>query len=208
MGTFWTALLFGGCGIEPFETPSAYDQQRYLCAEPDLLEAEVTDCQAEPECAGVASFQGQVQRAAVRVDAMLQRSAVRLAQAGHDAPVLSRVELSGSALYFHFDVVVSGIGTPWSDEPEETEWELVYGTASAATANNFDDRVGAVEWDIRAGTDSVVLTSVADAGTIDVSFISDRRVDLQFAGRVGPVDDVLDACAVVFPDRVEIVPVQ
>ncbi len=207
MRTLWTALLCG-CGIDPFETPSAYDQQRYLCDEPELLEAAATECQAKQECpGGFMSFQGQIQRVPIRVDSNLQRSLVRVAQGAQGVRSLSRVELSGTAPYFHFDVSVSSIGTPWPDEPTETDWEVVFGAPSEETATDFDDGVGAVQWYILAGSDTAMLASNPDAGTIHVSFVSDERVDLQFAGGIGPVDDTLDACAIAFPERVEIVPV-
>jgi hypothetical protein len=200
------AALLGGCGIDPFETPSAYDQQRFLCDDPKALEEAALACEP-PDCAGIVSFQGQVQRVQIRVDTELQHSVVRVAQGAQAVQNLSRVELVGDAPYFHFDAIVSSIGTPWPEEPTATHWEVAFGEPSEETATDFSDGIGAVEWDILAGTDSALLTSNPDAGLINVSFVSEQRVDLRFAGGVGPVDDTLDACAVVFPDVVELVPV-
>jgi hypothetical protein len=207
MRTLWMALL-GGCGIDPFETPSAYDQQKFLCTDPDALEAAAVACESsEEDCPGVVSFQGQVQRVQIRVDTTLQHSLVRVAQGPQGVRNLSRVELAGAAPYFHFEVAISSLGTPWPEDSAALHWELDFGTPSETTALDFEDGVGAVEWDILAGTDGAMLASNPDAGLIHVGFVSDERVDLRFAGGVGPVDDTLDACAVVFPDVVEIVPV-
>jgi hypothetical protein len=209
MRTLWTALLCG-CGIEPFETPSAYDQQRYLCEEPELLEDAANACREEREpCAGFISFQGQIQRVQLRVDTQLQRGIVRVTQSGgaHPAQNLSRVELSGAAPYFHFDVAISSIGAPWSDQPTSPDFTLTYDTPSPATALDFDDGFGAVQWYIRAGSDTAMLTSNPKKGTIDVALVSEERVDLAFEGGLGPVDDTLDACAIVFPESIDIVPI-
>ena len=213
-----TTALLCGCGIDPFETPSAYDGQRYLCDDLDLLEEAADDCLAMPEeenCRGVISFEGRVQLVQIRVDTTLQRSIVRVADNGTDR-FLSRVEISGAAPYFHFDTAISSIGTPWHDEPTEKDppYALVFDTPSPDTALDFTDGFGAVQWYIRAGSDTAMLSSPSnpdadpDIGTITVTYVSLQRVDLQFAGSIGPAGDHLDACAIVFPQSVEIVPIQ
>ena len=215
MKKLWTALLCG-CGIEPFETPSAYDQQRYLCEELDLLEESALACLEEDEsCRGFISFQGQIQRVQLRVDTELQRGIVRVVEDDDGVQHLSRVELSGAAPYFHFDVAVSSIGAPWPEEATDTHFTVDFDTPSPDTAwaLDFDDGLGGVQWYIRAGSDTAMLTSNPDdptteeneGGTIGVSHLSDDRVDLRFGGSIGPVDDSLNACAIVFPERIEIV---
>ena len=205
-----TIALLCGCGIDPFETPSAYDQQRYLCDDEELdhledLEQQADACLAMPEednCTGVISFQGQVQQVQIRVDTMLQRSIVRMAQKGGDE-VLSRVEISGAAPYFHFDTAISSIGAPWPDPQGETDFTVSFDSPEPDEAPKLEDGFGAVQWYIRAGSDTAMLTSndheqVPDGGTIHVSFLSDDRVDLWFGGRIGPAGDELHACAIVF----------
>jgi hypothetical protein len=216
MKKLWTALLCG-CGIEPFETPSAYAQQQYLCDPEglDVLEDAANACREEPEpCSGYISFRGEIQRVRLTVDTEIQRSLVRVAQS-EGARNLSRVELSASAPYFHFDATLSSLGTPWPDEPSATHWPLEFEAPSPETALIFDDGFGAVQWYIRAGSDTAMLTSNRDdesteedeGGIIGVGFVGDERVDLRFAGSIGPAGDALAACAIVFPDAVETVPV-
>jgi hypothetical protein len=202
--------LFCGCAIEPFETPSAYDKHDYLCGTSeglDRLEEAADDCRQDPEpCRGYISFQGQVQRVQqLRVDTTLERSIVRVAvQESEDsgeppAQNLSRVELSGAAPYFHFDVAVSSIGTPWSEG--STHWMLDVVAPDPKTALNFGDGDGAVQWYIRAGSDTALFPSVADGkGAIGVTFLSNERVDLRFSSNIGPAGDRLDACAIAFPE--------
>jgi hypothetical protein len=208
-----TITLLCGCGIDPFETPSAYDQQRYLCEDLDLLQDAADACldmPAEENCTGVISFKGEIQLVPIRVDTTLQRSIVRVAQSKTDGrEYLSRVEISGAAPYFHFDTAISSIGTPWPDGP--TPDELTFDTPLPKKALDFEDGHGAVQWYIRAGSDTAMLSSKSPddgSGTITVSDISSERVDLQFVGDIGPAGDTIDACAIVFPQGgVEIVPI-
>jgi hypothetical protein len=80
----------------------------------------------------------------------------------------------------------------------------------------LDDPFGAVQWSIRAGSDSAMLSSnnpdpkhpPDDPGNITVTYVSADRVDLQFAGPIGPAGDTLDACAIVFPPSIDRVPNQ
>jgi hypothetical protein len=210
MKKLWTALL-SGCAIEPFETPSAYDGQRYLCDDPDLVELreEADKCrdEQEPPCNGYISFKGDIQRVKdLRVDTTLERSEVRVAvQQSEDTGVpptrnLSRVELSGAAPYFHFDVAVSSIGTPWPDQPTKGVWPPL-GVTDPNEALNFGDKLGAVQWYIRAGSDTALLPSAPapNDGAIGVYYMSDERVDLKFSAELGLAGDRLEACAVAYP---------
>jgi hypothetical protein len=204
------ALLCAGCGIDPFETPSAYDQQHFLCEDFDALRAAADECRkaAEP-CEGYISFQGQIQRVNLRVDTTLERGVVHLAEktvpaddtGTQDIDVLSRVEMSGAAPYFHFDVAVSSIGTEWPAVGHGTHDTLDFGAPDPDKALDFGDGVGAVQWYIRAGSDTAMLTSNDERkGFIVVYYLSEDQVELRFAGGLGPVDDTLDACAIVFPE--------
>jgi len=213
-----TIALLWGCGIDPFETPSAYDQQQYLCDDLDALQEAAITCRDEPPdgaepCQGYISFQGTIQLVNLRVDTTLERGRVVLAEEPDTAQdtdsdgqlFLSRVEMSGAAPYFHFDVAISSIGTPWDEQ--HGHWPLTFGSPDPETAFVFDDGVGAVQWYIRAGSDSALLSSNDGSGTITVDDLADDRVDLRFVGGLGPSVDKLDACAVVFPPSLEIVPI-
>lgn len=207
-----TTALLCGCSIEPFETPSAYDAQRYLCDDLDLLDEEADAClemPAEENCTGVISFQGQVQRVPIRVDTTLQRSLVHVAENTDGQQFLSRVEISGAAPYFHFDVAISSLGTDWPQHPTGTHDALTFETPNPETALELDDAFGAVQWYIRAGTDTATLPSNSDpGGVILVTYLSDERVELRFAGGLGPADDTLSACVIAFPQSVDIVFIQ
>ena len=209
-----TTTFLCGCAIEPFETPSAYDQQRYLCDDRESLQAAADACRKEPEpCSGYISFQGRIQLVQLRVDTTLERGMVHLVDekledtgAGPQEVVsLSRVELSGAAPYFHFDVAISSIGTDWPEYPHgtRTDDELTFGTPDPETALVLDDEIGAVQWYIRAGSDTAMLSSNPDTkSVILVTYLSETQVDLEFAGGFGPVNDTLAACAIVFPEPV------
>jgi len=76
-----------------------------------------------------------------------------------------------------------------------------FGAPDPDKALDFDDGVGAVQWYIRAGSDTAMLTgNPATESVILPTFLSPTQVDLDFAGGLGPVDDYLDACAIVFPE--------
>jgi hypothetical protein len=58
-----------------------------------------------------------------------------------------------------------------------------------------------VQWYIRAGSDEALLTGNPDAkSNILVTYLSVTQVDLEFSGGLGPANDALSACAIVFPD--------
>jgi|KBSSwiStaDraftv2_1062776.scaffolds.fasta_scaffold366419_3 hypothetical protein len=207
------AIAFlSGCGIDPFETPSAYDQQQYLCDDDhQVLQDKADECHDEPAdgvepCKGYISFRGQIQLVQIHVDTTLERGIVQYVgdvDAG-EVVQLSRVDLSGAAPYFHFDVTISSIGTDWPEYPHGTRPDdkpLTFGDPESKTDLNLEDGHGAVQWYIRAGSDTAMLTgNPATESVILPTFLSPTQVDLDFAGGLGPVDDYLDACAIVFPE--------
>ena len=208
MRLLMTALLVG-CGIDPFETPSAYDKQQYLCGEEhhDELQAAADACREEPEpCKGYISFKGQIQLVQLSVDTTLERGIVHLVDTEGDTGKvvqLSRVDLSGAAPYFHFDVTISSIGTDWPEYPHGTRPndKLAFGDPDSETTPDLGDDFGTVQWYIRAGSDTAMLSGNPETeSVILVTYLSETQVDLDFAGGLGPVDDALDACAIVFPE--------
>jgi hypothetical protein len=201
--------LFWGCGIDPFETPSAYDKQQYLCdSDHQVLQDAADACRDDPPdgqepCKGYISFKGEIQLVHLSVDTTLERGIVEWDYTG-DVVQLSRIDLSGAAPYFHFDVAISSIGTDWPAYPvgmRVHDTPLSFGPPDPATELDLDDEFAAVQWYIRAGSDEAMLSGNPETKSVVLpTFLSEDQVDLDFAGGVGAVSDYLDACAIVFPE--------
>src|SRR5204863_7791877 len=122
--------------------------------------------------------------------------------------LLKSVVMSGAAPYFHFDAAISSIGAPLG---EKLDYFVYFDKPDSKNAADLGDDRGAVQFYIRAGSDTAMLSSdwydphaahhsdePVNAPTITVTEVSGDRVELQFGGPIGPPGDNLYACAIVF----------
>jgi hypothetical protein len=200
-----SALLLSGCGIVPFETPTAYDAQRYLCDDPVQLDANAQICDDDPLCNGLFDFQGTIQGVPLVVGSRVERNIVQVSQTASGEQLLSRVRVTGLSPYFRYELDLASLGAEWTEKGAVSEFEVVFGTDTKEL--DLDDGAGSLEWAFAAGTDSATLEGLEDQGTISVPYVSEARIDLRFAGSIGSHTDEVEGCLVVYPERIEIVPV-
>ncbi|MBW2254248.1 MAG: hypothetical protein JRI25_06570 [Deltaproteobacteria bacterium] len=193
---FAALALTVGC-LQPFETPSAYEDQRYLCANDsvDALWEEVDNCGALPTCGGVASFTGTLEGQPVTVESHLDASAVRLVAQG-EARMLDGVDLGGNGPYFRFVFAFESIGGDW-DVAADTPRTLGYTGAAGSLESHLDDTWVEAFLQLSAAGDSKDLAGTD--GELVVEEQAPTYVHLSFSGVYGQQEDHIEGCIHVLP---------
>ncbi|MBW1877652.1 MAG: hypothetical protein JRI25_14740 [Deltaproteobacteria bacterium] len=185
-----------GC-LQPFETPSAYEDQRYLCANDnaDALWEEVDHCSAAPTCGGVASFTGTLGGQPVTVESHLDSSMVRLVTLG-EARMLDGVDLGGSGPYFQFVFGFESIGGDW-DVAVDAPRTFGYAGAAGSLESHLDDTWVEASLRLSAAGDSTDLAGTD--GELIVEEQAPTYVHLSFSGVYGNPEDLVEGCIHVLP---------
>lgn len=190
-------LLLAGC-IDRFETPAAYQSQRYLCAPENAasfmaLVAECLDDRAAGgDCGGVLSFRGQLDGLPVIVESRLgsSRFETRLG-------ALGRVDLSGASPYYHFNMKLDSIGG-LLEPPITTERSLTLEPGAGELTLDLTDTLTDGSLQLSAGGRSLALPFLS-GGTVTVEQQSRTELHGRFQLTAGSPEDAIEGCFQAFP---------
>lgn len=199
------AFSLGTACVQPFDAPSAYSTQRFLCdpQNAQVYAQEVADCRqqlkADGGCAGVLSFKGTLGDRPVVVESMLHDSRLSvLPQDGSQAPLIDEVEVHGKSPYFAYDAKFRSMGGALATD----------GGTRALTFNSDpnslpdplqDDKV---LFQLRiSGADS--FTYVGRPGSATIEEQSPADIIGSFSGSFGPSPNHLDGCFHIFPEKIQ-----
>lgn len=189
--------------IEPFETPSEYDSQRYLCSEEhqDVWAKAIDDCRAEPSCGGVVSFEGKLEGVPVTVEST-QNSTIfrRVRLSGSEEVVLERIDTFGASPYFTFGFKMKSIGGSATEESSVTR-EMTVDPAAERAADPRGDDVLTVDLRLTGGNESVELSGLK-GGSVVLTKQGPNEIRGTFVSSFGKADDRVEGCFALFATSV------
>lgn len=198
-----TALLLGAGCIEPFETPSEYDSQRFLCdeAHQEAWEDLVSSCADDDACGGVVSFKGKLEGVPVVVESTQPTTAFRrVRRAEGDAVVLDRIDSFGASPYFEFGIKMKSVGGDAESEAPAAR-EMSVDSAAERREDAFDDDVLTFDLRLTSGGESVDLTGLK-GGTVKITAQGPEELQATFATSFGAEADRVEGCFALFPTDV------
>lgn len=189
-----------GC-IEPFETPSEYDEQRFLCSEElaSTYQDLIDDCASDATCAGVLSFRGKLEGVPVTVESLQSSTVFRRVRVPTGDLLLDRVDTFGASPYFNLGLQLKSIGGRADEEAPAREMTVDRGADSAAEP--YADELLRMELRLTSGGESVDLTA-EKGGTVTISTQTPDELSGSFEGHFGSATDRVEGCFVLFPTSV------
>jgi hypothetical protein len=192
-----------GC-VQPFETPSAYEAERYLCdpAAATQYAAAVSDCQTAFDqnrgCGGVISYRGKLEGRALTVDSTLG-TAQFLIQPGPMAGQTSfdGLSVTGASPYFAFLWRLQSAGGDANATLATAQTYSVDERARKVMGSLSDNQVD-LSMRLEGGGQSVGVQGLT-GGTLTITRRSMSRVEGTFSASFTNADDKLDGCFVVLP---------
>jgi hypothetical protein len=186
-----------GC-VVPFDTPSEYEDQRYLCApeHADAFASIVDECRTrlaseaeEDRCAGAWSLTGVLGGYDVTIESKLATST--FAHADHDgARVIESIDASGPTPYFTLSVQVESVG---GGEIAGSR-ELLLDQRAETLPDALDDANTSLALRLSGGGDSENLVGETGSGAMTVSSQSLTEIRGSFEGAFGHDGEPLQGC--------------
>jgi hypothetical protein len=199
--------LAGGC-VGSFSTPSAYQDQVYLC-DPDhatQFQALANSCQGGQSCAGVLSLTGMLQEKPLTIGTTLTSGQYFLVQQpGSSVQLWDEAKLSGASPYFDFIFHLKSIGGTVGQNPGPARTLVINGVAPSLKNALDDDQVQAGQL-LEVSNVSDDLPGLTNSGTVVVTSISMWELKGTFHGQFGGAIDVVDGCFDMFPTQIEVNP--
>ena len=192
----------GGC-IDGFGAGTAYDDQRFLCADEreEEWEQRRADCLAafldDDACAGVVSFSGTLESQAVTVDTDLVDSTFKFNQDILGTFDLVSIVAVGPTPYFTLSFNLGSVGGATSTNLDGRDLEL--DQAAASKDGNFDDDLVSISLRLTGGGDSVSLEGRTGTGQVHLSLQTFRELTGTFSGQFGGEGNDVDGCFSIFP---------
>ncbi len=193
------SLALTAC-IEPFETPSAYTDQRYLCddAFKEEWEAARAECidenHSEGECGGIISFDGILEGRPVTIETKFRSTVIWEATVG-DATLISDTKSDGKTPYFDLSVKAKSFGVSVDEPFDEATFDL------NSNAENLDDPLAdnKISFDLRLNTggESIELQGRSGSGHVRLSRPEDGVLDATFEGEFGEPGNRITGCLVL-----------
>ncbi|AKF03899.1 hypothetical protein DB32_001048 [Sandaracinus amylolyticus] len=190
------SVLLGAC-VAPFETQSAYEEQAYLCDDPDAFDARVEECRlarsrGEP-CGGVVSVRGSLQSTQIVVESEMTSSIVGLRQV--DGSIwLDEIEATGPTPYFFLTLQMKSVGGVVGAAPVADDRVLAFDPAAESRADHLADERVDIALRISNGAESVDLTGGAADGTVTVTQRARGELAGRFEGSFGDPEDRAEGC--------------
>jgi hypothetical protein len=195
-----TALLIvattSGC-LGKFNTPSAYQEQRYLCDDAHAAEfqALADSCRVDGRCAGAFSMQGSMQGQKLTVETSLSDAGFGLVEPpGDPTETMDRLNLTGTSPYFQFIFHVKSLGgvvTPAGDSTVRTL--QINPGASRLTNPLADDQVDVGQF-LEVGGASADQQGQTSSGQVVITFLSSDEIKGTFHGNFGDSTDMVEGC--------------
>lgn len=183
--------------MAPFETRSAYEDQVFLCDDPDAFDARVEACRAArangERCGGVISVRGRLQSTDIVVESDMTSSLIRHQQSDGTL-LLDEIEATGPTPYFFLTLQMKSIGGAVGAEPVDDGRTLTFDPSAGAHPDSLsDDRID-VALRISNGAESVDLTGGADDGTVVLTQRARGELAGSFEGSFGSPEDRAEGC--------------
>lgn len=187
----------GGC-LDPFTTPSAYEDHAYLCEDEAAWRAEVARCAAQHEapaegagCHGVLSLAGTILGDPMRLSLQLRWSdVVTAAPDGEEAQRLSRVEAVGVAPYFNLSLILGSVG----GEVPSGARRLGIDEGAELLPDGLRDGVVSLALRLAAGGQREVLFARSGSGEVVVEVPGAAQAVARFDGVFGAQADRVRGC--------------
>jgi hypothetical protein len=186
-------LACAGCA-EPFDTPTAYEGETYLCdaAHAALLAEEIADCRAQRAkdrraCGGVVSFRGQLQGQDVTVSAQLS-SMLFANERNATATLRERYDASGDSPYFSFTLQAKEVG--FAIDAGDIDQDLKVGASDPLAP--LTDTLVDMSMRISAGGDSQDLHARSGTLTLDTQQLDEASGS--FSLTLGSDREKLEGC--------------
>lgn len=195
----WVAA---GC-IEPFETPSEYDTQRFLCSDEnqDAWDDAVANCAADDACGGVVSFEGKLEGVPVTVESTQRETIFRRVHIGDtDELLLDRIDSFGASPYFEFSLQMKSVGGSAEEEAPAAR-ELTVDRRANTLADGRTDDLITLDLRLTSGGESVDLFGLT-GGTVELTSQSPDELSGTFDSSFGSESDQVSGCFVIFPTTV------
>jgi len=189
---FGTALACGGA--DPFDAPSAYESQPYLCPEPAAFAERLAACRAawtsDQSCAGLVSMQGVLEGVPLTVTSEFSETTFTDEPVEASGTVRDRIEGVGVSPYFQFTFRLLSIGGASDDGGGEREFSFASGAESRP--DHLSDEV--VAGSLRASNGSQSSNFIFRSGELTVTAQSANEEVGVFHGEFEEPGDVLDGC--------------
>jgi hypothetical protein len=194
------ALLTAGC-VGSFSTPSAYQQQEYLCDAQHAsdFQALADSCAGGMRCAGVFSLTGSMQNTPLTFGGTLASAQYFVVQMpGATTQQWDQAKMSGASPYFDFIFHVVSIGGTVGQGEMMTRTLSINSAATTAANSLADDQVQVGQL-LEVGGASADLLALTNSGSVTVTVLSPGEARGTFHGQFGNTNDVVDGCFDMFP---------
>jgi hypothetical protein len=201
-------LVASGC-LGNFKTPSAYQDQRFLCDDAHAadFQALVDSCQKDGSCAGAFSMQGTLQGEPLTVGTALSDASFTLVQtAGSPVQKLDRVNLNGASPYFDFVFHMKSVGGLVTAAGDPIGRDLTINGGSTSLAGPLDDDQVDVGQLLEAAGASSDQAGRTGSGTVSISYLSSTELRATFHGSFGDPNDSVDGCFDAIPAETAVNP--
>ena len=200
------AALAAGC-TDKLSTPSAYEEQRYLCDPSYALQlaSEVEACSNDKSCAGVVSFKGSLQGSPVTVESKVAIGQYIVVANGSSGQLWDQVLLNGASPYFNFVFYLKSLGGTVDSSPDEQRI-LRFNAAAPAQPNALSDDQIEGGMLLQAAGGSVDLRAMTNSGSVVLTKLASTELVGSFHGEFGGTNDVVDGCFHMFPSQIIVNP--
>jgi hypothetical protein len=193
-------LLLAGC-LDEFKTPSAYQEQRYLCGADSAadFQALAETCKANHKCFGAFSMQGQLQGEPLTVATTLSDVSFTVVQpSGMSDQTLDRVNLNGASPYFTFVFHMKSIGGVLGDAAAAPRTLQLNAGATSLSDSLADDQINVGQL-LEAGGASADEQGLSESGTVDITTLTSGELAGTFQGTFGSPADAVTGCFDAIP---------
>jgi hypothetical protein len=188
-------LAASGC-LGSFHTPSAYQEQPYLCdaAHAGDLGAKLEVCKATPGCGGVFSMTGSMQGQPLTVTSQLSGADYVIVEPpGMATQTLDQINITGESPYFVFIFHTKSMGGDLTMASTTPRTLAFNGGATGLAMGLDDDQVDVGQLLEVSGASSEQHGQTA-SGQIVVNALSISELDATFSGAFGDPNDKVDGC--------------
>ncbi len=198
-------VVLGLSCVEKFETPSAYDTQRFLCSGPDapFFNKGVVVCRKKieegQECGGLISFKGFLEARPIVVESSLEKGTYGVVPFD-GGQLLDSAEGIGSSPFFRFLVKFSSLGNASADGGLRS---LRVESGSNSLLDPLED--DRLSFSLRVfGTDSVAFNG--QGGELRMTSQSPSEAIGTFTTQLtgGSPDDEIEGCFMVYREATRI----
>ncbi len=182
-----------GCA-DGLRTPSAYDEQRYLCADDAaLLEARTLECAdqraAGKPCFGAISFRGRLEMSPLTVESLIPTTEYQVDSA---SGTVQETSATSASPYFRYTFKLKSLGLSLTTPPAG-EAAFVFDPSATSRPDSLNDNQVEGSMRIFVGVDATEF--VANAGTVTVRLKPGGEMSGRFEGPFGnSPGDTLEGC--------------